>query len=346
MVPHYPPKPVPGDRVAIVSPSSGLPAVLPLPYELGLRRLTESFGLVPVAYPTTRRWGASPADRAADLHAAFADPSVKAVISSIGGDDQIRVLPHLDRALIAANPKPFFGFSDCTNLLAYLAECGIVGFHGGAVMTAFGRPGAMHPVTEASLRAALFDSGPYVLVEPAEFGETSGDWADPATFERAPAMREAAPWEWRNPGPAVEGPTWGGSLEIVSWLLMADRCVPAAARLDGAVLFLETSEEMPSAPEVYRVLRSIGERGWLDRCSAFLMGRPKSSSMDRRLDESDADRFRAEQREAVLRALDEYAPGKPAVLGVDFGHTDPQFVIPYGGMVRVDGEHRSLTATY
>jgi muramoyltetrapeptide carboxypeptidase LdcA involved in peptidoglycan recycling len=340
----YPPKPQPGDRVAIVSPSSGLPAILPLPFELGLRRLSESFGLVPVEYPATRRMDASPAERAADLHAAFADPTVKAVISSIGGDDQITVLPHLDRDLIAANPKPFFGYSDCTNLLAFLAETGIVGYHGGAVMTEFGRPGAIHPATETSLRAALFTTGPFVLAEPGEFGELSGDWADPATFERLPPMREAAPWEWRNPGPAVEGPAWGGSLEIVSWLLMADRCVPK--HLDGAVLFLETSEEMPAATDVYRVLRSIGERGWLGACAAFLMGRPKSSSPDRRLDESDADRFRTDQREAVLQALNEYAPTTPAVLGVDFGHTDPQLVIPYGGTVRVDGETRTLTALY
>ena len=165
---------MPGDRVAIVSPSSGLPGILPLPFELGLCRLTEAFGLMPVEYPTTRRMGASPTDRAADLHAAFADPSVKAVISSIGGDDQITVLPCLDRDLIAANPKPFFGFSDCTNLLMFLAEAGIVAYHGGAVMTAFGRPGAMHGSTEASLRAALFTSGPFVLAEPADFGETAG----------------------------------------------------------------------------------------------------------------------------------------------------------------------------
>jgi muramoyltetrapeptide carboxypeptidase LdcA involved in peptidoglycan recycling len=340
----YPPKPAPGDRVAIVSPSSGLPAVLPLPFELGLRRLTESFGLIPVEYPATRRMGASPTERAADLHAAFADPSVKAVIASIGGDDQITVLPHLDRDLIAANPKPFFGFSDCTSLLAFLAETGIVGYHGGTVMTAFGRPGAMHPTTEASLRASLFTKGPFVLAEPGEFGETSGDWADPATFEQEPTMREAAPWEWRLPGPAVEGPAWGGCLEVVSWLLMADRCLPE--RLDGAVLFFETSEEMPAATDVYRILRSIGERGWLGECAAFLMGRTKSTSMVRSLDRTDADRFRAEQREAVLRALDEYAPNTPAVLGVDFGHTDPQLVIPYGGTVRVDGETRTLTAMY
>jgi len=83
-----PSKPKPGDRVAIVSPSAGLPGLFPRPYELGLRRLRDDFGLVPVEYPTTRVMGAAPADRAADLHAAFADPTITAVITSIGGDDQ------------------------------------------------------------------------------------------------------------------------------------------------------------------------------------------------------------------------------------------------------------------
>lgn len=69
----YPPKPVPGDRVAIVSPSAGLPGLFPLPYELGLRRLRDDFGLEPVEYPATRKMGATPQERAADLHAAFAD---------------------------------------------------------------------------------------------------------------------------------------------------------------------------------------------------------------------------------------------------------------------------------
>lgn len=104
----YPPKPSPGDRVAVVSPASGLPGLLPLPYELGLRRLREVYGLEPVEYPATRKTGSTPAERAADLHAAFADPDIKAVFATIGGDDRITVLPLLDRELIRASPKPFF----------------------------------------------------------------------------------------------------------------------------------------------------------------------------------------------------------------------------------------------
>ncbi|WP_306298889.1 LD-carboxypeptidase, partial [Cellulomonas iranensis] len=107
--------------------------------------------------------GATLAERAADLHAAFSDPEVKAVIASIGGDDQITVLPHLDRELLRAHPKPFFGYSDNTNLLLFLRELGMVAYHGGSVMVEWGRPGKLHPATAASLRAALFTSGPYEL---------------------------------------------------------------------------------------------------------------------------------------------------------------------------------------
>ena len=51
---RYPDKPRRGDAVAVLSPSAGLPARFPVPYELGLTRLREEFGLRPVEYPSTR----------------------------------------------------------------------------------------------------------------------------------------------------------------------------------------------------------------------------------------------------------------------------------------------------
>ena len=44
--------------------------------------------------------------------------------------------------------------------------------------------------------------------------------------------------------------------------------VAADEAYHGGVLFLETSEEMPSAAEVYRMLRCMGERGLLERFAA------------------------------------------------------------------------------
>ncbi|MFJ3802813.1 S66 peptidase family protein [Streptomyces sp. NPDC090088] len=345
--PAYPPKPVPGDGIAIISPSSGLPGLFPLPYELGLKRLREDFGLEPVEYPTTRKMGSTPRERADDIHAAFADPSVRAVMASIGGDDQITVLPLLDRELIRANPKPFFGSSDNTNLLLFLHNLGIVAYHGACVMTEIGRPTALHPSTAESVRAALFTSGPYELRPAKRYRDTARDWADPATFETEPDSQPADGWIWHQPDHDVTGRAWGGNLEILSWLLMADREIerdPAA--YEGGVLFLETSEEMPSGEEVFRILRNMGERGLLARFPALLMGRAKAWSFQQPNNEEDKRRYAVEQRDAVLRALAAYAPHTMAVFDVDFGHTDPQLVIPYGGTVSVDGPAQRITVTY
>jgi hypothetical protein len=43
--------------VAVLSPSAGLPELFPLPFETGLQRIRDDFGLMPVEYPTTRRMG-------------------------------------------------------------------------------------------------------------------------------------------------------------------------------------------------------------------------------------------------------------------------------------------------
>jgi muramoyltetrapeptide carboxypeptidase LdcA involved in peptidoglycan recycling len=345
--PAYPPKPSPGDRIAVISPGSGLPGLFPRPHELGLERLRKEFELEPVEYPATRTMGSTPQERADDIHAAFADPDVKAVIATIGGDDQITVLPFLDRELIRANPKPFFGMSDNTNLLAYLYNTGIVGFHGATVMTALGRPVAMDPLTAESLRAALFTPGEYELRPAERWNDVNRDWADPATFDAEPETRPGTGWTWQNADRVVEGRGWGGCLEILGGLLMADREISHdLTEYDGGVLFLETSEELPSGEEVFRTLRNMGERGLLQRFSALLMGRAKTWSFECPNSSDEGDRYAAEQREAVQRALCAYAPGLMTVFDVDFGHTDPQLVLPYGGSIRVDGPARRITVTY
>ena len=70
----------------------------------------------------------------------------------------------------------------------------------------------------------------------------------------------------------VDGPTWGGNLEILHWNLAANRWIRPADDYAGCVLMVETSEEMPSAGEVYRMLRNAGERGLLAQFPAIVVG--------------------------------------------------------------------------
>ena len=121
-----------------MSPSFAAPAVAPAIHDQGLRRLTELTGLIPVEYPTTRRLDATAQDRAADLNTAFADPSIRAVLATIGGEDQITVVPLLDPEVVKADPKPFLGYSDNTNLLNWLWTAGVAGFYGGSTQVHLG----------------------------------------------------------------------------------------------------------------------------------------------------------------------------------------------------------------
>ncbi len=34
------------------------------------------------------------------------------------------------------------------------------------------------------------------------------------------------------------------------------------------------------------------------------------------------------------------------VIGPDFGHTDPQYIVPYGGIMTIDGAAQRITMTY
>ena len=119
-------------------------------------------------------------------------------------------------------------------------------------------------------------------------------------------------------------------MEILDWQLAANRWMLPTEAYCG-VLFVETSEEMPSSEEVYRILRNFGERGLLERFDAVLWGRPKARSLSNELTAEESAAYVTGQYLAVDRALAEYNPNAVVVKGLDIGHTDPQQVLPYGG---------------
>ena len=336
----------PGDKVAILSPSWAGPGVFPEVHDLGLQRLREHLRLEPVEYPTTRKVGATLQERAAVIHAAFADPEIAAVMASIGGSDQLKVLRYLDPLVLQANPKAFFGYSDNTNLLVYLWNLGITGFYGGSTMVHLARPGRLHPTSLESMRRALFEPGEVQLSPVAEMTDENPNWADPAALEVEMAMRQGPGWTWAGEQRTVTGPTWGGCLEILDMHLRAGTYLLAPEAYAGCVLLLETSEEMPGAEYVYRTLMGMGERGMLGQFAAVAVATPKA--WDREVGQPVAERTRyaQDQRAAIRRALDEYNPDAPTVFGLDFGHTDPQVVIPYGGSMTVDGTSRTVKVVY
>ena len=103
----------------------------------------------------------------------------------------------------------------------------------------------------------------------------------------------------------------------------------------GAILFLETSEEAPPPRDVSRALRSYASMGILRRLSGILVGRPGRGVPYERF---------AKYDDAILKVVgeEEGLANLPIVAQMDFGHTDPMFVLPYGVMAQVDCDNKRL----
>ncbi len=342
----HPPKARPGDRVAVVSPSFAAPGVAPAVHEQAMRRLAEVTGLVPVEFPTTRRVGASPRDRARDLNAAFADPSIRAVVATIGGEDQIQVIPHLDADLVRADPKPFCGYSDNTNLLSWLWTHGVAGFYGGSTQVHLGPGPAVDPIHRAALRAALLTGEQLEITDPGESEDVGRDWEDPRALTEYGDREPTEPWVWAGSAATVTGRTWGGCIEVLQWILTAGRFPADPAVLDGGVLLVETSEDVIPALEFGWILRSLGERGLLGAVDAVVVARPPVSTLERQPPAADRAAHRAEQRDTAIEIMNRYNPDAVVCVGVPFGHTRPQWILPYGGEMTVDGDRHRIRADY
>ena len=341
----HPPKARPGDRVAVLSPAFAAPAASAAIHEQAMRRLTELTGLVPVEYPTTRRRDARPEDRAADVNAAFADHTVRAIIATIGGSDQITVTPHLDPQLAQADPKPFLGYSDNTNILNWLWVHGVAAFHGGSTQVHLGPGPGIDDVHARSLRAALLDGAQLEIVEPGLSEDVGRRWHDPLALTRFGEREATEGWTWAGPRRCVAGPTWGGCLEVLVQLGLAGR-FPPAERLDGSILLLEASERLTSADSIAEQLRAYGERGLLGRVSGVVVARPPVSTHEFEPPPAQRRALRAAQRDAIVASLARYNSEAVVCVGVSFGHTRPQWILPYGGRIVLDGERRRILADY
>ena len=329
---------VPGDSVAVLSPSWGGPSAFPHVYESGLAVL-RAWGLEVREYPSTRadasRLQHHARVRADDLNVAFADASIRAIFASIGGDDSIRLLPFLDEPTIAANPKILMGYSDTTTLLAAVRRLGMVTFHGPTIMAGFSQMAGLPPAYAAHVHDMLFEPGPtYAYVPYAGYVEGYPDWREPANVGRANELLPDDGWRVLQGSGRVAGELFGGCLEVLDWL-RGTSAWPVDVEWAGRLLFFEPSDEKPTPLQVGRMLRSFGVMGIFDRVSGVLVGRARDQT----------DEEKAALEDAVCRIIGEEfgRPDLPIVANLPFGHTDPQWVLPLGVRAELDMDARTLS---
>ncbi|MFD8236533.1 LD-carboxypeptidase [Streptomyces sp. NPDC059696] len=240
-----PPRLAPGARVAVVAPSGPVPEER---LQAGLDVL-RGWDLDPVAAPhVLARHAELPylagtdAQRAADLQAAWCDPSVAAVLCARGGYGAQRMVDLLDwEAMRAAGPKVFAGFSDVTVLhQAFATRLGLVTLYGPA---AAGVDFLKHARAQEHLRATLFEP------------ESVRTLAAPS-----PGGTALVPGRAR-------GVTLGGCLSLLASDLGTPHAHPGAR---GGLLLLEDIAESPY--RVDRYLTQLLRTGWLDGVAGIVLG--------------------------------------------------------------------------
>jgi len=336
-----------GDKVAVIATSAGIKNRFPAAFEKGIERLENRFGLEPVIYDTAEKdtdyLNANPEQKAEEFMQAFEDPEIKGVIPVTGGDEELRVLKHLDPERLKNNPTRFYGISDNTNLHIYLWSLGIQSFYGGQFVADLMCGGEIGEYTFKHLERAFFEDS-LGTVEPSKhFTDEFVDIkADEITDDRN--RYESSGWEfWNFDGEIAQGRLFGGCFEIINWQMEAQKYMPDQEELKGTVLALETSQEAPSETTVKRWLMCLGENGILDKVSAILISRPirKPLHGEERTREEKQE-YHENQKERIKKELNRYSPETPVVFDVDFGHTDPKIPLQLGENVRIKPEKRKI----
>ena len=246
--------------------------------------------------------------RARDLEAMFADPEVDVVQCLQGGYGSAQLIPYLDFDLIAANPKPFVGFSDITALhVAIRQRSGLATFYGYGLVGVGAKDSSRF--TTDRLLAVLGGDGT---------GPVPGDPDDPY-------VRPIR-------GGRATGPLAGGDL----WLLMQTMGTPWEVDLDGALLFFEEYDAPPWY--VDGMLTQLGHAGKLEGVVGVVVGEMERCEWR----EDHPEWPRTKSLEDVLEAHLEPL-GVPVLYKLPLGHGKHLAALPLGVAATLDADARQLT---
>ena len=338
-----------GDLVATVSLSWGGASVFPYRYEQSKKQFETAFDVKSVEAPHARASAEmlyqNPKLRLDDLMWAFENKDVKAILTNIGGDDTIRLLPLMNEKhfeITRKNPKIFLGMSDTTVNHFMCFKAGLSSFYSPCLLFGYGENGGVPDLLLQNTKKTLFSTKAIGKLSESDFFIVDRiDWA----LQNAPLRSHipSTPWRYIGSKRKVQGRLLGGCMDLFQFI-NGTSLWPEKEEWAGAILFLETSEERPSPLSLLYMMRNLGAQGILQELKGILFARPGGE-----FDESESAIKEAylksyEEYDAVLlKVCKEFDVDMPIVTNMDFGHTVPQLLLPYGALCEIDPLNKQVS---
>ncbi|MEG0307260.1 MAG: LD-carboxypeptidase [Clostridium sp.] len=327
-----------GDKVATISLSWGGAGDKEIlwRYNQGKKRLMEEFGLQVVEMPNTLKGTEyiynNPESRARDLMMAFEDKSIKAIFSCIGGEESIRLLPYINFETIRNNPKIFMGYSDTTVNHMMCLKAGISSFYGPSVLAEFAENVKMHDYTSHWVNKVLFDNDTIGNIFPSDNWTSEYLPWDECNKDIKRAVYPSSGYELLQGKGCVSGQLIGGCIEVLE-MVKGTELWPNKEIWNNAILFLETSEDKPSPKYFEYWLRNYGSQGILNNINGIIFGKPYDNM------------YYEEYKNVILKVVKEELglTELPIMINMNFGHTAPMMIIPYGAVGEINCEENKFS---
>jgi muramoyltetrapeptide carboxypeptidase LdcA involved in peptidoglycan recycling len=312
-----------GDTIAFVALSSGLAGEKGINWRVDLaKERLENMGFIVKIMPHTlcdkEFIYNHPELRAQDLMDAFLDQNIKAIITTTGGNDSIRMLPHLNFESIASNPKIFTGFSDSTITHLICQKCNIVSYYGIDVLHDLAEN--VHiPQFTLDYFTKIFMNNKLIsnIQAPLTIKKQGLRW----DYYKKDIEREDiinSPLEFLNSNNIGTGRLIGGCLEVLN-IAKGTAIFPSLEQFEGTIFFIETSG-VKSPPWLFEdSLRNLGAIGILNKINGLIVGKPFDSI------------YYEEYKEVLLKILAEFhCTELPVIFNFPIGHNEPKTILPIG----------------
>jgi muramoyltetrapeptide carboxypeptidase len=259
--------------------------------------------------------------RVQDLHEAFKDKNVKAILTVIGGFNSNQLLKYIDYELIKKNPKILCGYSDITAISnAIYAKTGLVTYSGLHFSSWAMEIGAEY--NKEYFKKCLVENKPYE-VKPSDKWSDDSWWKDQKTRN----LIENKGYEIINEGLA-EGTIVGGNL-CTFILLHGTEYMPS---LKDSILFIEDDEmeKEGTAVMVDRHLQAIIHQHGFVGVKGIIIGRFQVNSE------------MTEEKIRYIISTKKELRNIPVIANADFGHTNQMFTFPIGGKARITANNGEI----